>query len=333
MRKTGKLSFIITAVLLCFTIIFAGCSSGETSADASSHSEATDSKTSSSESTSEESYTVEHAMGSTTVKGTPERVVILTNHGTEALLALGVKPVGAVKSWTGDPWYDHIADQMEGAEVVGTESEVNLEKIATLKPDLIIGNKMRQEKIYDQLNAIAPTIFEETLRGDWKINFQLIAKALNREEKGEQVLGDYADRIASLQEKLGDKLSMDVSVIRFMAGDVRIYQKDSFSGIILEDIGFSRPESQDVDEFAIRGATKEMIPEMDGDILFYFTYEKGDGEALQIEKEWINDPLFQKLEAVKSGNAHKVSDAIWNTAGGVIAANKMLDDIETIFLK
>ena len=37
-----------------------------------------------------------------------KRVVILTNEGTEALLALGVKPVGAVQSWLGDPWYDHI---------------------------------------------------------------------------------------------------------------------------------------------------------------------------------------------------------------------------------
>ena len=45
---------------------------------------------------------VEHAMGKTEVPANPKRVVILTNEGTEALLELGVKPVGAVKSWTGD---------------------------------------------------------------------------------------------------------------------------------------------------------------------------------------------------------------------------------------
>src|SRR3954469_25292306 len=128
----------------------------------------------------EKSYTVEHAMGSTTIKGTPKKVVILTNEGTEALLALGVKPVGAVQSFTGDPWYDHIADQMKDVKVVGVESEVNVEAIAALKPDLIIGNKMRQEKIYEQLSAIAPTVFAETLRGDWKENFKLYAKALNK---------------------------------------------------------------------------------------------------------------------------------------------------------
>lgn len=283
--------------------------------------------------TEETSYTVEHPMGSTTIKGTPERVVILTNEGTEALLSLGVTPVGAVKSFTGDPWYDHIADQLKDTQVVGVESEVNVEAIAALKPDLIIGNKMRQEKIYDQLNAIAPTVFAETLRGDWKVNFELYAKALNQEEKGKEVLEKYDARIAELKEKLGDKLNMKVSMVRFMAGEVRIYHKDTFSGVILGDLGFARPESQNVDDFAERNVTKERIPAMEGDILFYFTYETGDGKGSELEKEWIADPLFNNLEVAKKGEVHKVSDTIWNTAGGVLAANLMLDDIEEIFLK
>jgi iron complex transport system substrate-binding protein len=283
--------------------------------------------------TEETSYTIEHSMGSTTIKGTPKRVVILTNEGTEALLALGVTPVGAVKSFTGDPWYDHIADQLKDTEVVGVESEVNVEAIAALKPDLIIGNKMRQEKIYDQLNAIAPTVFAETLRGDWKVNFELYAKALNQEEKGKEVLDKYNNRIADLKNELGDKLNMKVSMVRFMAGEVRIYHKDTFSGVILGDLGFARPESQNVDDFAERNVTKERIPAMEGDILFYFTYETGDGKGSELEKEWIADPLFKNLEVAKKGEVHKVSDTIWNTAGGVLAANLMLDDIEKIFLK
>ncbi|MDR7078982.1 iron complex transport system substrate-binding protein [Neobacillus niacini] len=281
----------------------------------------------------ETSYTIEHAMGSTTIKGTPERVVILTNEGTEALLAMGVTPVGAVKSFTGDPWYDHIASQLKDTQVVGVESEVNVEAIAALKPDLIIGNKMRQEKIYDQLNSIAPTVFAETLRGDWKTNFTLYSQALNKEEEGKQILADYDARIADLKEKFGDKLNMKVSMVRFMAGEVRIYHKDTFSGVILNDLGFARPESQNVDDFAERNVTKERIPAMEGDILFYFTYETGDGKGSELEKEWIADPLFKNLEVAKKGNVHKVDDVIWNTAGGVLAANLMLDDMEEIFSK
>ncbi|MFC7365438.1 MULTISPECIES: ABC transporter substrate-binding protein [Bhargavaea] len=276
------------------------------------------------------SYTVEHAMGTTEIPDTPKRVVILTNEGTESLLSMGVKPVGAVKSWVGEPWYDHISDEMEGVEVVGEESQVNVEAIAKLKPDLIIGNKMRQEDIYPQLEKIAPTVFAETLRGDWKENFKLYAEALNKQEEGEKVLADFDARIGELKEKYADQLDTEISLVRFMAGDVRIYHKDTFAGVILEQIGFSRPESQNVDDFAEKNVSEERIPAMDGDLIFYFTYETGDGEAQALEDEWLNKPLFKNLEAVQAGNIYKVNDSIWNTAGGVIAANLMLDDLDEI---
>jgi len=289
--------------------------------------------------TEDTSYTIEHAMGSTTIDKTPERVVILSNEGTEALLALGVTPVGAVQSWLGDPWYEHISDKMKEVEVVGTESEVNLEKIAALKPDLIIGTKIRQEAIYDQLNAIAPTVFSETLRGDWEDNFKLYAKALNLEEQGNEVLSQFDAHVEKVKQSLGDKVNQEISVVRFMAGKSRIYYTDSFSGVIFDKLGFHRTAPQaelfeadtKLGNLAIE-VGKEVIPKMDGDVLFYFTYApQGDQAALDTAKEWTNDPLWKNLSAVKSGNVHEVSDAVWNTAGGVLAANLMLDDIEAIF--
>lgn len=293
-----------------------------------------DTQGSSNEATREESYTVKHAMGETTIEGTPEKVVILTNEGTEALLSMGVTPIGAVQSWSADgEWFDHIAADMEGVEIVGTESELNLEAIAKLQPDLIIGNKMRQEKSYEQLSKIAPTVFAETLRGNWKENFTLYAEALNKQEEGEEVINAYDTRIEDIQAALGESVNQEVSVVRFLGQDVRIYHKDSFSGVILEQLGMARPAEQDKEDFAEKGVTKERIPAMEGDVMFYFTYETGDGEATSVEEEWINDPLFKNLEVAKSGKVYKVSDAIWNTAGGVIAANLVLDDIESYLVE
>ncbi|MDX5474855.1 MAG: iron-siderophore ABC transporter substrate-binding protein [Bacillaceae bacterium] len=279
-----------------------------------------------------ESYTVEHAMDVTEIKGTPKRVVILTNEGTEALLALGVKPVGAVQSWLGDPWYEHISGEMDGVQVVGTESAVNLETIASLQPDLIIGNKLRQEDVYEQLKQIAPTVFAETLKGDWKENFKLYAKALNMEEEGNKVLGDFDGRIDAMKEELGDQLDKEISIVRFMAGDVRIYHKDSFSGVILNQLGFARPAEQDVNDFAEMNVTDERIHAMEGDVLFHFAYETGEGDATNVQNEWLEKALFKNLNVAKSGEVYEVSDAVWNTAGGVLAANLVLDDIERVFL-
>jgi iron complex transport system substrate-binding protein len=273
---------------------------------------------------------IEHGMGTTEVPDAPQRVVVLTNEGTEALLALGVKPVGAVNSWDGDPWWPFLAGKMDGVEPLGTESTVNLELVAALEPDLIIGTKLRHEEIYPQLSAIAPTVLSERLRGDWKVNFRLYAETLGLKDKGEEVIADYDSQVAELRTKLGDHVKEKVSMIRFIPGQIRIYQLDSFSGVVLKDIGFDRPANQNVEEFAIRTG-KESIPDMDGDRIFYFTYETGNGEASALRDEVLNDPLWQSLSAVKAGRVQEVDDGVWNTAGGVLAAEEMLKDIAEIY--
>ncbi|MHA6692400.1 ABC transporter substrate-binding protein [Devosia sp. A449] len=273
---------------------------------------------------------ITHSMGVTEVPDAPQRVVILTNEGTEALLAVGITPVGAVRSWLGDPWYDHIAADMADVTVLGEESAVNLELLAALEPDLIIGTKIRHENLYGQLSAIAPTVISERLRGDWKINMALYAEAVGKTAEAEAAFATYDARIAAISAALGDAKAEEISLVRFMAGRTRIYLKDTFAGNVLSQIGFARPANQDRDEFADE-VTKERIPEFEGDRLFYFIYETGDGAADTAAAEWMADPLWLALPVVVAGKAQGVSDAIWNTAGGIIAANVMLDDIETIY--
>ncbi|MMZ57110.1 putative siderophore-binding lipoprotein YfiY precursor [compost metagenome] len=323
-KRRKRNIFTLLTMLLAFAVFVSGCGSQQTSSEKGGEAGGEQKK--------EATRTIKHVMGETKVPEHPQKVVVLTNEGTEAVLALGIKPVGAVKSWKGEPFYDHIAKEMEGVTVVGDEHQPSLEKIAALKPDLILGNKMRQEKVYQQLSEIAPTVFTEELRGAWKDNFKVYAEALNKKAEGDKVLADWDKRIADIKQKAGDKLSTQVSVVRFMTGKTRIYYKDTFLGMILNEIGFARPALQDKNEF-VDEVTKERIPDMDGDVMFYFTYETGDGQASKVEKEWTEDPLWKNLKVVKSGNAHKVDDVIWNTAGGVKAANLLLDDLEKYLLK
>ncbi|WP_246321067.1 ABC transporter substrate-binding protein [Paenibacillus germinis] len=321
-----KLLVFVTTIML----ILAGC--GQQTDTSKSDAAATTNTKKESQPAQSEEYTVKHAMGETKIKGTPKKVVVLTNEGTEAVLSMGIKPIGAVKSFTLGDWYDHIKADMEGVKIVGDENQPNLEMIASLKPDLIIGNKVRQEKVYEQLSAIAPTVFSERLSGDWQINFKLYAEALNKKAEGDKIIADFEKRITDFKAKAGDQLKTKVSIVRFMPGKVRIYMKDTFSGVILNKLGFERPASQNQDKFA-DDLTKERIPDMNGDILFYFTWDNEKGEANKIEQEWTNDPLWKNLDVVKQGKVHKVSDAVWNTAGGIKAANLLLDDLEKYFLK
>ncbi|MCZ8514576.1 ABC transporter substrate-binding protein [Paenibacillus filicis] len=310
------------AGLLSLTALLAGCGSPSPSA----------APTASKDTAGAQAYTIKHAMGETKIAGTPKRVVILTNEGTEALFALGVKPVGAVKSWSGNPWYEHLTKRMEGVEMVGDENQPNLEAIAKLKPDLILGNKLRQEKVYPQLSAIAPTVFTERLQSDWQKNFKVYAEALGLKAEGDKLLAQYDQRIADMKAKAGDSLKTKVSLVRFIPGKTRLYMKDTFAGFALDRIGFARPDAQNRNEF-MQEITKERIPDMDGDVIFYFTWDNDKKEASAAEKEWTTDPLWTNLNAVKKGKAFRVSDDIWNSSGGIIAANLMLDDVQKYLLK
>ncbi|EJL45628.1 iron siderophore-binding protein [Brevibacillus agri] len=336
-RKTSArtMRHIMTSFFsLCMLFVLAGCGGGanqaqQTQQPAQQQATTEQSTTAAQPAPAEagEVREIKHAMGTTQIKGTPQRVIILTNEGTEALLALGVKPIAAVQSWEGEPWYDHIKDEMAGVESLGFETEPNLEKIVSLSPDLIIGNKVRHEKVYDQLSKVAPTVFAEELSGRWKTNFALYAEAVNKKAEGEKVLKEFDERVAAAKEKLGSKTATKVSVAKFSKKGVQIYQKDTFSGVLLEQLGIARPASQDVNNFA-EFVSEEGMSVMDGDVLFYWvSEEKGATDITNMAKKWMDSPVFKSLNVSKNNQVFQVSETIWNTAGGIKAANLLLDDI------
>ncbi len=280
---------------------------------------------------------IEHAMGTTEIQGTPQRVVTLTQHATEAVLALGITPVGAVSSWKGEPWYPFISDRMKGVTLVGGELEPELETIFGLKPDLIIGSKSRHQAIYDKLAAIAPTIFHETAGMVWRENFVTDAQALGRVEEAERLLHAWDERLAQFKAQMGERLATEVSIVRFRNNGVRIYLT-GFPGSVIQAAGLQRPKAQQVEDWATAPQhitiTREQIPMMDGDVLFYFADAfRGREEASnQMRDDWLNHPLGRSLKAVKTGAVYAVDETHWNLSGSILSANVMLDNLYEIFL-
>jgi iron complex transport system substrate-binding protein len=277
-----------------------------------------------------EAREITHAMGVTDVPDNPQRIVVLTNEGTEALLAIGVVPVGAVESWNGDPWYDYLTPMMGEATLLGAEGAVNLELIAALEPDLILGSKVRQEAVYEQLSAIAPTVMTETLGGVWRDNLAVYADAVGKGSEADQALAAFEGRIGAIHDALGDAVGDEISLVRFSPARTRMYLKDSFSGAILAAIGFARPAAQDKDAFA-EDLTKERIPELAADRIFYFSPGVDDAEGEANLSDWLAEPLWKDLEAVQADRAYRVDDSVWIAGGGIYAANAVLDDIEAVY--
>ncbi|MFI1519998.1 ABC transporter substrate-binding protein [Kitasatospora cineracea] len=272
---------------------------------------------------------VKHALGTAEIKAQPKRVVVLDSGELDDVTLLGITPVGAVaphlKTEGGFPAY--LKGKVDGTKDVGPMNEPNLELIASLKPDLILTSKVRHEKVYDKLNAIAPTVMAETTGEPWKANLKLYAQALGKETEAAKALGDYEARAAKLGEEIKAKYNgtaPTVSVVRFVAGPTRLYQNASFSGVVLKDAGLARAiKAPDVDK-AMLDVSPEQINQADADLVFVTT---SDDPSKTKQAEVQQTAVWQGLNAVKNGKVFTVPDETWMSGIGVQAADRMLGDI------
>ncbi|APQ58128.1 putative siderophore-binding lipoprotein YfiY [Paenibacillus polymyxa] len=322
---TKKLHIYIALILMIS--VLAGCASGGTSGttDPSSKSASGNKSNAAGSGADEQTRVIKHAMGETTIKGTPKRIVTLFQGANDVVVALGVKPTGVVESWVQQPVYKYLKADLDGVTQVGQESQPNLEEINKLKPDLIIATKTRHEDIYDQLSQIAPTVVTETLF-DWKETVKTAGEAMNMKEQSDKLLADWDARVADFKDKMGDRLPIEATITNFRADQVRIFYM-GYAGKILKELGFTRPPGHDEDTWGVELTSKENIPDMNADMIFNFN-SGTETEAIEKNyKDWTSSPLWKNLDAVKNNQLVQVDEVAWNMGGGYTSANMMLDDL------
>ena len=115
-----------------------------------------------------------------------------------------------------------------------------------------------------------------------------------------------------------------------VARQVAAYQQHHASRGMQEAIGvwLRAVNARTVGESLGEGGHALDISLADGSTLSVYLH---DGQGTALADEVLIDPLWQTLSAVEAGKVHAVSDAIWNTAGGILAARLMLDDIARIY--
>ncbi|MEU6784393.1 iron-siderophore ABC transporter substrate-binding protein [Nonomuraea angiospora] len=275
-------------------------------------------------------------MGETVIPAQPKRVVALDQSFVDAVLTLETPVVGYTTYRSIDtklPDYLGTVAAQYGKEAtpVGTLEQPSLEKIIALKPDLIVSAKVRHENLYDKLSKIAPTVFSETTGAIWKENLRLMGQALGKESLADERIKAYEERAgkvgASIKAKSKDGALPTISIVRF-AGEptVRLYVEKSYSGLVMKDIGFPRPEGQPTKDDAIAvDVSQERITDLDADHIFVSTYP--DPSAEGPKEKFVGNPLWGKLK----GDKHDVNDLTWMSAVGIQGAHAILDDVAKLF--
>lgn len=273
--------------------------------------------------------TVEHAMGETELKKVPQRVVALDMTFVDATLALKTDVVGYTTFASPDePLPDYFGDDAKkygkDAKPVGLLEEVKLEEIIKLKPDLILSAKVRHEKIYNQLSKIAPTVFTETTGATWKENLGLVGEALGKEDLAKDKIEGFEKRAKTIGDSVrkAEDGNPTVSVVRFVDGPTRLYKEDTYTGVIVNDLGFDIPKDAKGKGFNA-DISEEEIKKIDADDIFVTAFPDPDGASEKSKEKFQANPLWKQLK----GDVHEMSDITWMLAVGLYGADSVLDDI------
>jgi iron complex transport system substrate-binding protein len=277
---------------------------------------------------------VKHGMGETCIPLNPQRIIALApEYNLDPLIALEIRPIGFTsysigpigrekEALFGASWSD-----VSGAQSVGNVYQPSLEKILTLKPDLILGYSQLHH--YQLLSAIAPTVpvpdpYDNSSTNDayFKINLQYIANLLDRETKAEEVLDQYQQRVKELKKRLGSRLQeLEVSVISYSEGVIHTIGKQNRYPApgIFNDIGL-RYKFSSRDGGLEPKLSIEEIGEYDADVLFIVNV------AERLPSFYFQHPMFRSLKAVQDNRAYIVDQETWG-AQGILGANRILDDL------
>ncbi|WP_066913003.1 ABC transporter substrate-binding protein [Millisia brevis] len=270
---------------------------------------------------------VVHFAGTAEIPAAPERIVVIATGQADALLTLGLVPVGAaagsgaeaVPTYLREQFPDRAAD-LDAITAVGDRSTPDVEAIGALEPDLILLNSAGDDdgRNYAAFSNIAPTVVTQGTGLYWKQDFALLADAVGKRDEALQWLDSFQSDAADVGANVDTGTT--VSFTRLNGDRLRIFQVASFPGSVADDAGISRPESQQARDETSQDISPEELDRADATWLLYGV--QGDPAEL------TDMPLWPTLGAVAADHAVSVDDDAFYLNAGPTAARVVLDQLQ-----
>ncbi|WP_371775264.1 iron-siderophore ABC transporter substrate-binding protein [Streptomyces sp. NBC_01438] len=250
--------------------------------------------------------TVQHKYGSTTIDSEPKRIVTLGLSDQDAVLALGVKPVGSVDwfkekpygkwPWTKAKWGSDTPD------IIGERDEYNMENIAALKPDLVIAqySGMKKEQ-YDTLSKFTKVVAQPKGLPDygasWQVMTRQIGASLGKKAQAEKLITGIDADFKKVRDEHPQFATKTLAVAdSFEAGKYSAFTKTDPKSIFFSELGFKlKPE---IDTLAKPGwnaaeLSSEKLNVLDVDRLVWVTSSTDANDRIKAE------PLYKNLKVSK----------------------------------
>lgn len=247
--------------------------------------------------------TVTDVRGEVEIPENPERIVDLSGN-SDILSILGYEVIGTANSdaydYTKFPTY--LEETLKGATILGysMQDTMDVEAIMNLDPDLIVISTV-QEKMYDQLSEIAPTVMIKLEALDWKEDVKSLAKVFNKEEAANTWLENYDKKSKEVGDKIKETYGKDTTYLSFLASGGQFYVFDGagFGNVLYEDLGLAKPEGMpEQNDISLPVVTYEGLASIKSDYIFVIATDE-DLKVLEENGVWNNLPQVKEGKVVK----------------------------------
>ena len=299
-------------VATCMTaMMFVGCASNGTANE---------------DKTTENTVTVTDVRGDVEIPADPQRIVDLSGN-SDILSILGYDVVGTANSdaydYTKFPSY--LEETLKGAEILGysMQDTMDVEAVMNLNPDLIVISTV-QEKMYDALSEIAPTVMIQLEALNWKDDVRTLAKVFNKEDVANEWIANYENKAKEAGDKIKAEYGEDTTYLSFLAsgGQFFIFDGAGFGDVLYNDMGLAKPAGMpEQTDISLPVVTYEGLAAIQSDYIFVIATDE-DLAQLEANSIWNN------LPAVKNGNVVVLeSSPYFNQGYSSIGRQLLVDEI------
>lgn len=270
--------------------------------------------------------TIVHDFGTTKLKKVPKRIVILDNLYGEILNPLDITPVGATTGQADSQEFSTLfKKQYKDAKVVsvGWQGNPDLDKIAELKPDLILMTG-EQEDLYEELSEIAPTVgYQINTDENWDYHETSlkVAEIFDKRDEMKKDLDRVDAREAVFAENVKAKFgNQKLMYLRVTDNDIRYYAYGHF-GYLYDTYHFNRAETFNPDDM-FQVIDPDKLKDINPDLLIV----QADSQEL-LDNKLKNTPVWTSLKAVQNNKVIYADYSTYMLGFGIVSQEAIMKQI------
>lgn len=250
-------------------------------------------------------------------KEAPQQIVALGNGEVDIVYALGASVVGRPVGTPGLP------EAAESAAIVGNAHTVDLEKIALLRPDVVLGNYPLNANDVPLLNGIGveAVLTSANSIADIRKQITLLGQLLDREARAAELVSTLDQRLAELggQPKSGARCL----IVYGAPGTYLAALPNSLAGNLLEQAGgtniaASFPSLQNFPHYA--QLNTERVVEANPQAILIITHGSTEEVEKGFVKEMEQNPAWNSIDAVKNDKIMVLPPDLFGTNPGTRTA-------------